>query len=236
MHKTRYVLRLLLGYLPVVGILEHDLSHTLPPAHRGRTTRIKRYFSDDEVSAVLTVIDCSTVKGKRDYAMLMLAATTALRGGDIVKLKIVDIDWSRSQISLVQHKNKRLHTVPLLPCAGNAVLDYILNGRPCLNNPFLFLSCRAPNHELKTSSSCKAIMKKRLDEAGIDMAGRAVGLHGFRVHAASKLLEEGVPLSTISSFLGHRSPLSIKPYLSVDVAGMRSCCLSLKGIEVRGLR
>ncbi|MDR1184938.1 MAG: tyrosine-type recombinase/integrase [Coriobacteriales bacterium] len=232
MGDLRYALGSLLPYLAASNITSEDLSIALPPTVTGRTTRIKSLYSDEEVAGVLAAIDRATVAGKRDYAMILLGVTAALRAWDIVRLKVTDIDWAHSRITLVLHKNRRLHTIALLPDLGNAILDYLLNGRPVSDCPYLFLRLTRPYRELESSSQCASILGRRMKDAGIDSHGRSRGFHVFRVHAASRLLANGVPLSNISGFLGHRSPTSIKPYLSVDVDGMRSCALTLDGIEI----
>lgn len=235
MADIRGGLASLLPYLAEIGITDEDLSVALPTV-AGRTTRIKSLYTDGEIEAVLSSIDRSTDIGKRDYAMIMLGATTALRALDVIRLKVTDIDWGRSVITLVLHKSRRLHAVPLLPQVGNAVLDYLLNARPDSDSPCLFLATRPPFKEFSESSCCAGILKGRMKRAGIDIAGRASGFHVFRVRAASKLLAAGTPLADISGFLGHGNPKSIKPYLSVDKESLRACCLPFNGIEERGLR
>ena len=205
------------------------------PSVRGRTTRIKSLYSDEEIGAVLDAIDRDTDIGKRDYAMILLGSVTALRALDVIRFKVADIDWEHSRIAIVLHKGKRLHTVALVPQVGNALLDYLLNARPEADCPYLFLRTRKPYKELSESAVCAGILRKRMGKAGIDPTGRASGFHVFRVRAASKLLAAGTPLANISGFLGHKNPKSIKSYLTVDEKNMRSCCLPFTGIEVKGV-
>jgi len=233
MVSLRYNLAPFLSFLAAIDATSEDLSVALP-AVSGRTTRIKSFYSDEEVLRVLEAIDRETAVGKRDYAMILLVSTTALRTLDIIQLEISDIDWESSCITLVLHKNRRLHTIPLLASVGNAILDYLLNARPDSDSRRLFLSACPPYRDIDNSSTCSGMLKSRLKRAGVDVAGRSQGFHVFRVRAASMLLAEGTPLANISNFLGHRSPGSIKPYLSVDSEGLRSCCLPLCGIEFKG--
>ena len=57
--------------------------------------RVLKGFGDDEIRRLLSAVDRSTTMGKRDYAMMMLAAQTGLRSVDIVKLKRGEIDWRK---------------------------------------------------------------------------------------------------------------------------------------------
>jgi len=47
----------------------------------------------EEIAEVLAQIDRSTIKGKRDYALILLGAVTGLRAVDIIRLKLSSFDW-----------------------------------------------------------------------------------------------------------------------------------------------
>ena len=51
-----------------------------------REMPIQSYVTDEELDAVLAQIDTSTPKGKRDLAIILLAATTGMRACDIIHL------------------------------------------------------------------------------------------------------------------------------------------------------
>lgn len=63
--------------------------------------KIKPFMSHDEIAAVLNIIDRTTAKGKRDYAIIILAAITGLRGCDIAELTLDCIDWRNGEIRIV---------------------------------------------------------------------------------------------------------------------------------------
>jgi len=234
MKNVRVGLASFLRWLQREGILRDDLSLALPSV-TGRTVRIKSRYTDEEVACILAAICRTDAIGRRDYAMLLIGAAFALRAKDVIGLKITDIDWVHSKITIVLHKTKRLHTVPMPPAVGNAILGYIIDGRPKSDSPCLFVSSRPPYQEFSSSAVCAAVMDKRIRQAGIDPAGRSCGFHVFRTHAASSLLYGGMPLSVISGYLGHANPDSIRPYISVDEGNMRSCCLPLDATGARGL-
>lgn len=232
-HSTMRLIRAclvsFLGFLGERGYSDDGLAKSLPSVV-GRVTRIRRPYSDDEIRAALDAIDLSKPPGKRDYAMILLGSSAALRAHDIIRMRVSDIDWEREEITLLQHKARKLRTIPMGAELGNAILDYIVDERPGSSCPYLFLSTREPHGGLAASSVAAGMLRRRLGAAGVDVSGRSTGFHAFRVRAASRLLEEGVPLSNISDFLGHGNPSSVKHYIAVDEEGMRSCCLSLDGI------
>jgi integrase len=121
----------------------------------------------------------------------------------------------------------------LLTDVGNAIADYILNGRPDSQLPDIFLRSQAPYQKLSGHPACYGISCKMMKAAGIRQGkGDRKGFHCLRHSLAARLLSEETPLPVISSILGHRNKDSTKVYLSTDLIHLRACALSLAGIEV----
>lgn len=112
--------------------------------HVPRKMPIRSYVTDDELRRIMEQIDTGTSKGKRDKAIISLGATTGLRAVDIVHLKLSDIDWYRGEIHVVQSKTGGMLSLPILPETGEAIKDYILNGRPDSDCQEVFLREKAP--------------------------------------------------------------------------------------------
>lgn len=194
---------------------------------------IPSVFSIDEIKAILIAIDRESPVGKRDYAMILLAATSLLRISDIKGLKFSNIDWEKKQINLVQHKTKNEITNPISLEAGWALIDYIKNGRPKVNTDYIFVNHRAPYRPLavNVNNNCYNIIQKYTRKAGIaTLNDRHSGFHTLRHAAASQLLQEGTPLPIITSILGHTTTASTAVYLKTDVEHLRKCVLPLEGI------
>ena len=108
-----------------------------------RERHIQGYVTDEELEKILNVIDTGTERGKRDYAIILLAATTGLRACDIIRLKLTDVDWRRGEITVVQDKTGNKVYLPILRDVGMALQDYILHARPSIPVPELFLTSRS---------------------------------------------------------------------------------------------
>ena len=67
--------------------------------------------------------------GKRNYAILVIAAMLGIRDSDIAALTFDNLDWENSRIELVQKKTYEPLSLPLLPAVGEAIIDYLKNGR-----------------------------------------------------------------------------------------------------------
>ncbi len=198
-----------------------------------RDMPIQSYVTDEELDQILRVIDTDSEMGKRDRAIILLAATTGLRAGDLIRIKLTDIDWRKGEIRLLQRKTGRASYIPLVKEAGEALQDYILNARPRSDSPEVFLRLVAPRTGLADAVSIGCMFQQYQRKAGIRRhAFDGKGFHGLRRRLAKKLLVTGTPLTTIAQILGHDDPKSARQYLSLDTGNLKECALDFKGIPL----
>jgi integrase len=218
--------RIFLNYLYENSITEVNLSFAVPKL-TASWQKNHEGFSTDDIKALLNVPDRETVVGKRDFAIMTLAAQTGLRGIDIVNLEYGDIDWRKKEIRIIQHKTGVAHWIPLEPESGNAVADYILNGRAECDAPNIFIRCRRPFKPLN-SKAVSSIVTKNIQQSSLDFGGKLwFNAHSFRRAFGTRLLEAKIPLDQLSQLLGHADIDSSKPYLSASETGLRGCALGL---------
>ncbi len=191
-------------------------------------------FTQKEATAIISNIDRSTICGKRDYAILMLAMHTGLRGVDVLKLTFASIDWEKREIHLTQSKTSQELTLPVPMNVLNAIADYILHARPkSREKSIIFLRVKKPYLPMKTWSAC-CIVRRNAARAGIEWsADEWKGFHSFRRTIANWMLEAEVPLETITEILGQRNTDSTRPYISVHQSGLAECALDLQSILMR---
>ena len=96
---------------------------------RVRARRLPSVYTKEEVEAVIAAIDRTHPQGKRDYAMVLLAARYGLRISDIIGLRFCNLDWENNRISLVQQKTGKRVTLPLSEEVGGAIIEYLQIGR-----------------------------------------------------------------------------------------------------------
>ena len=232
MRALLSALRCFLRYLEEKGLTAKRLSLAVPSSGARKTIVIPTITVQEEQD-ILSVTARSTVMGKRNYAMVLLALRTGLRSIDIANLKLLDIKWKAGTIEIVQVKTGQPLILPLLDEVGNAMADYILNGRPYSNEPYIFLRTQAPYQKLSSHSACYGVSCKIMHDAGIRQGvNERKGFHCLRHSLAARMLAQEVPLPVISSILGHGNPESTKTYLSTDLEHLRVCALPLDGIEV----
>jgi site-specific recombinase XerD len=219
-------LRTFLRYLCVRGAVEKDLSGELPRIRIPKDAHIPSVWKSEDVAKLLAAVDRSSPMGKRDYAILLLAAHLGLRAGDIRALKLEQIDWDRGRIDLCQSKTSAPLSLPLTEEIGQAIIDYLRHGRPKMAHREVFLLARAPFGPFE-STSLSNIMRFWRRKAGLHVTqqrGRQ-GLHSLRHTLATRLLQVGTPLGTIANIIGHLSWESTRIYAKADVATLQSLAI-----------
>jgi integrase/recombinase XerD len=131
LHGICESFRSFLRYLHAVGSIDRDLGDEVKGPISYHNDEISRAFSQEQVAALLSVAASDrSPKGRRDYAMLLLLATYGVRAGEIVHLRLDDIDWRADRIRLLHSKTGVESYVPLLTPIGTALLQYLQKGRP----------------------------------------------------------------------------------------------------------
>ena len=200
-----------------------DLSRSLPELVAARKM-FREGFTEDELEHLLEHPDRTTAIGKRDYAIMVLAAQSGLRACDVVRLELGSIDWRTREIRLVQHKTGEPLSLPLEAESGNAIADYILNGRPDSTLPNIFL-CHTGVIRPLDARSASGVVSKHMKLVGIPAKRRA--FHALRRTFGTRLLQNEVSFEQIQQLLGHRDMDSMKLYLSIDEQGLKQCALPL---------
>lgn len=217
------ILTIFLQFLYESGITADNCCKALPEFVCPRKN-FHEGFSSDELECLLSQPDTTTAVGKRDYAMMVLAVQSGLRSCDIIRLTFDSINWRTREIRVVQHKTGQPIVIPLEPETGNAIADYLLNGRPKSSLPQIFL-CHTGTVRTLKSRTGSAIVSKYIKRAGIHSERR--GFHSFRRTFATNLLQNEVPIELIQQMLGQTHIDSAKPYLSIDEQGLKQCALPL---------
>ena len=172
------------------GVTKADLSVCVPKPSRPRS--LPSVYKSDEVLRLLSSVDRTTCMGKRDYAILILAANLGLRSSDIVNLSLKDVDYKNGAIEIVQVKTERPLTLVMNNDVKEAISDYVKNSRPISSSDKIFLGFRAPLRPL-TAGAGYDIVRKYFDRAGIATQGRRRGTHALRTSYATALVAKGTP-------------------------------------------
>jgi len=147
--------------------------------------------------------------------MLSLAYGCGMRAGEVVRLKVGDIDSAQQIIRIVQAKGRKDRNV-MLPCDILGLLRAWWTQRPTgqdkdVPGPERVLFPGYRNKHLSTRQISR-LFKQTAREAGIT---KPVTLHTLRHSFATHLLERGVDIRVIQALLGHTKLTTTARYASV---------------------
>lgn len=217
------MLRNFLSFLFRRAVLAVDLAEAVVAPRVYQHEHCPRFLTRSELDAVLAAIDRHTPVGKRDYAMFLLLATYGLRGAEVVRLRLGDVQWGEQLLQIRGRKAGNRTTYPLSVAVGEALLTYLQAVRPASSHREIFLTMQAPFKPLLRASLRNRVLDYfRL--AGVQVAHP--GTHSFRYSCAQRLFEQGIPLKTIGDFLGHRDPNSTERYTKIALDQLREVAAS----------
>ena len=212
-------LRMFLRFLIAEGRCATGLDAAIPVLAHWRLSSLPRYLQEDEVERLITSCDPATPVGRRDRAIMLLLARLGLRAGEIVRLRLCDIDWRDAWIH-VCGKGRRHSRLPLTDEVGRALVEYLERGRPKTAADAVFVSCRAPFRAFSSHCAVSVIVDRALRRAGVTRPNRGAA-HLLRHSFASSMLRHGASLQDIALLLRHRSVETTQIYAKIDVAALR---------------
>ncbi len=216
------ILKVFFRYLYRVGLMTRDLGKAIESPRRYSFSNLPRSITWSEVEQMLQKVDRRSAVGKRDYAILLLLVTYGLRAREVGALTLDDIDWKRDHLYIRGRKAGHSTVYPLAPPVGEALLDYLKQGRPVTTERAVFFRAYAPYTPLsRVAVSLRA--KWYFQRAGINVP--RPGSHTLRHTCVQRLVDSGFSLKTIGDFVGHRTPDATKIYAKVNVEALREVAL-----------
>ena len=208
-------------------LLATDYSQKIPRYKSVIQPKLPSTYAREEIEKLISTVERSSPIGKRNYAIILMAARLGLRASDISKLKFENLHWNTSTIEIEQFKTGKELVLPMLPDVGNAIIDYLRYGRPKSSEPYVLLTERPPYGHFTTSNVVTHVVQRAFINAGIDIKGKRFGPHSLRHSLGFRMLEQSTVLPVISEVLGHESTKSTRYYLRIDLKSMRQCMLDV---------
>ncbi|MGI6124565.1 MAG: site-specific integrase [Acetivibrionales bacterium] len=218
-------IRSFLRYLQEQDILKIDLASKTPMVQARKQTRIPSVWTKEELDSLISAIDRGNPKGKRDYAIILLACVLGLRVTDIKSLTFDCFHWEEKKLIFTQSKTRENVTLPIPSEVGWAIIDYLKYGRPKVDSPVVFIRHMAPFLPFSEGDHLHQLIRNYMQIAHLPTLKKHRGMHSLRHTAASRMLEHDTPLEVISDILGHTDTDSTAVYLKVDIHKLKECCL-----------
>ena len=219
-------LRSFLRFAAETGLACAATADAVPAVPSRRQSRVPSVWDRGDVARILDAVDRGNPCGKRDYAIILLAARLGMRSIDVKRLEFCDFDWPGNRLSVAQAKTGRRVQLPLLKDVGWAVIDYVRAGRPVSDCPQVFLRHAAPVGPFSEQDHLHQILVKYARAAHVPLGEeKRHGMHSLRHTLATRLMEDGTPVEQIAGILGHQSVQSTGVYLKSSLGLLSRCAL-----------
>ena len=197
------------------GMTELNLRYLIPMVVRHHA--VPSVYSPEEVEQLLASVDRKTKIGKRNFAIILIAARLGLRASDIANLRFDNLN--AGNIEIVQVKTKQPLTTTMLSEVKDAIQDYVDYGRPQSSDPHIFLN--DGGYGVITANNISNLTRCAFMHSGIDCGIRKMGPHSLRASLATALLSEGNGYSTVQKVLGQINIQSTKSYAKAGIEQLR---------------
>ena len=174
------------------------------------------WLTDTEIQALLDAVPTRTWTGRRDRALLALAAHTGLRVSEIAGLIIADLQLRPPAHIACQGKGRKRRVTPITNGLAATLAGYLEeratrpgqalfpgpSGRPISTDA---ISHRLTVHLIPARANCSTLADKH------------VTMHTLRHSAAMRFLHAGIDTSVIALWLGHEQTATTGIYLHADL-------------------
>ncbi|WP_418992889.1 site-specific tyrosine recombinase/integron integrase [Alistipes sp.] len=190
------------------------------PAEFVSMPRCRRHLpevlSTAEIDRIIAVVDNSTVKGRRDSAMLEVLYSCGLRVSELTSLRLGDLFFGEGFLRVIGKGDKQ-RAVPLSGAAREKIQRYLEDRKPHRpDEQVVFLNNRG---KPMTRVMVFTLLRQAAQRAGID---KRVSPHTFRHSFATHLIEGGAGIRQVQELLGHESILTTEIYTHLDSERLRT--------------
>ena len=209
-QMTACALRSFLRFLHDQQIVEIALADAVPAVAHRRLSGLPLPLNPTQVDALLDACDRSSPVGRRDFAVITVLHRLGLRCAELAVLRLEDVDWQSGTLR-IHGKGNRIDRLPLPVDVGQAIVDYLRDGRPQTTARTVFVRAVAP-HTALAPSGLSCIVARAARRAGLG----TVHAHRLRHTTASRTLNAGASLEEVAHLLRHANPATAMVYAKTD--------------------
>ena len=185
------------GYFRYRITLGDQVNHLIGVANypaNWQLSSLPETLSNEEVERLLKALDkFDGPSPLRTKAIVHCALDMGLRGSEIARLSLDDINWQLGTITLKKTKSRREDTMPLPEATGTALADYLRFERPkTINNRSVFIRSVPSREQPVTYYFIRYTICRVYARAGLPYTR----VHLLRHTMASRLLEKESSLNT----------------------------------------
>jgi site-specific recombinase XerD len=211
-------------------LLDHCHKVLTIPRKRGAAAAEMRYLERDQMAALLGAVAQDTPLGRRDYALLLFMYNTGARVQEVSDTRVSWLTLRAPYKVEILGKGRKWRTCPLWENTVEHLQRLIAERRPSPGQDgYLFVNrfgkplSRSGIADLLERHAARAAMTTP------GLSGRKVSPHTIRHTTAMHLLQSGVEVNVIRSWLGHVSIATTNRYIEIDLEMKRK---ALEACEV----
>ncbi len=179
--------------------------------------KLPKFFSEDEINLLLNIPDLDSAVGVRNKAILELIYSSGLRIGEVVAIRIYDIDLKRQLVKVTGKGNKQ-RIVPL----GKSAVESIENYKkirssfdPDHSRELLFLTHTGKPFDVR---QLNIILQRYIS---LIAQQKGYSPHTLRHSFATHMLSRGADLRAIQEMLGHSNLSTTEIYTHVTLEDIK---------------
>lgn len=184
-----------------------------------RPSGLVRHLDPTVLEQLVASLGSASARDLRDRAIIVCIARLGLRPGEVVQLRLEDLDWRNATLRVRTRKTGHGALLPLTGEVGTALSVYLQHGRPEVDARQVFVLHRLRVGAPISTSIVGRAVQRAVDHAGIDAPVRGGNL--LRHSLATELLAGGASLAEIADLFGHSSLATTRIYAAVDVGRLR---------------
>lgn len=219
MGKIGSALRNFFRFLCIEGLRDDRLDDAVPGVVRRRLTGLPHHLNKKQFDRLIASLDRSTPRARRDRALILCVARLGLRASEAINVRLEDIDWRSAMLRVPTRKTGRGALLPLVADVGQAVAEYIEDGRPPTLSRYVFVLHHLRVGEPATQTTAYDAVRTALRRAGIEAPSHGPNL--LRHTLATLLIRNGASLKEIADLLGHRRLETTQIYAKLDLDSLR---------------
>jgi len=202
-------------YLNYINKIKFNVSKLISSPKTSK--KLPNLLTISEVEELMKKPDLLTFEGIRDKSILEIFYSTGVRISEIIKIKIIDIEFEKKLIKIYGKGNKERYVI-LGQEALNSLEEYLKIRAKMMEknheNDFLYPALRKNYKKYISYKSMYNIVKKYLRKIS---KNEKLSPHSLRHSFATHLLENGADIMSVKDLLGHEDLSSTQIYTNVSI-------------------
>jgi site-specific recombinase XerD len=180
--------------------------------------KLPKVLTSSQVDQFLSVINTSTITGKRQMAIIMAMLKCGLRVSEVCKMTRADIDFDRHTLYIQMGKGNKDRYVPMSNTVEDCIREWL---KIAPESKWLFSTFKGKQSAARNICEMVYSLSKRSGVYLQDGADKKlVHPHSLRHTYATELLNKGMSIVDIGKLLGHSYISTTQIYTHISMTDL----------------